>query len=893
VTGSSLVDDARRVLRLVDSNPQGAAAQAARVVAAAQRAEDAAAAAIAGRAGGLAALHLSRVDTAVRHLQTAVASAQQTQSRSLAAEIKMSLAFALARRGESARALGTITEALCDLSGIAHARGLAQRGAIEQQLEQLDRALADYRTALPVLRSAQEWVWVQRIHCNRGHLYISRAQLAAAEAELIQAEQLCRSHGLHTQLTIVVENLAFLHVRRGDVPNALHFLDEAERRHAALGTRAGTVLLDRSELLLSVGLATEAREAAEGAVAELTRTRWRSAHPQAQLLLAEACLLEGDVSAARRAAAQAVVSFRRQRREEGAALARQLSVRCRLADTGRAGLPVATIARLATTLEATGWLLPALDTRLLAARVALQHGDLAQARALLQQPRSARRRGSVELRARAWHAEALVRLAEGRPQAALSALGAGVRLVEEHQATLGATDLRSSMSSHRCELVDLGLGLSLRAGRARGVLVWAERGRATALLTRPLRPPEDPILAQHLVELRGVVAELEQAQGEGRPTDALVRRQASLERTVRDRARRASGAGTRVLRPGVAELAAALGDLALVEYLEHEGCLFAVTVVAGRARLWSLGLAGSVLPLLDHVPFALRRLTRGNVPTRSRQAALQLLGDVGQRLDRALLEPMRREIGERALVVVPNGPLQGLPWSLLPSCAGRPVTVNPSAALWHRANSRPRHRGGVLVVAGPGLPAAEPEVLAVAKVYPRATLLRGADATVAAATAALPAAATAHFAAHGRFRSDNALFSDLRLADGPLTVYDLESLPRVPDLVVLAACDVARATVSLGNEILGLTAAFLTLGTATLIASLVPIVDAATVPLMVSLHRQLRAGRSPAAALAHIQRDAAVSGNVAEVAAAAGLICLGADRRPLAPVGTDRGPDGR
>jgi hypothetical protein len=33
------------------------------------------------------------------------------------------------------------------------------------------------------------------------------------------------------------------------------------------------------------------------------------------------------------------------------------------------------------------------------------------------------------------------------------------------------------------------------------------------------------------------------------------------------------------------------------------------------------------------------------------------------------------------------------------------------------------------------------------------------------------------------------LFSALWFADGPLTLYDLESLPRLPHLVLMAACD--------------------------------------------------------------------------------------------------------
>ncbi|MGH8922774.1 MAG: CHAT domain-containing protein, partial [Actinomycetes bacterium] len=114
----------------------------------------------------------------------------------------------------------------------------------------------------------------------------------------------------------------------------------------------------------------------------------------------------------------------------------------------------------------------------------------------------------------------------------------------------------------------------------------------------------------------------------------------------------------------------------------------------------------------------------------------------------------------------------------------------------------------------------------------RTTALRGSSATVQAVTAALHRADMVHLAAHGRVRADNPLFSSLRLADGPLTVFDLERLDRVASTVVLAACDSGRPVVCTGDELLGFSATLLSLGTHQLIASVVPIPDVETAPLM-------------------------------------------------------------
>jgi len=219
--------------------------------------------------------------------------------------------------------------------------------------------------------------------------------------------------------------------------------------------------------------------------------------------------------------------------------------------------------------------------------------------------------------------------------------------------------------------------------------------------------------------------------------------------------------------------------------------------------------------------------------------------------------------------------VQSVPWSALPSCADRPITVSPSAALWHRAHTAPPQHGDVLVAAGPDLPAAPAEAVEVAALHAAARLLVGEQASVTAVEEGLSASNIAHVAAHGRFRADNPLFSSLQLGDGPLTVYDLESLPAVPRLVVLAACDGASSSVCAGEELLGLAAGFLNLGTSALIAPIGPVCDGDIAALMVELHRRLRRGVPPSVALAEVQSEAR-HGSAGAVAAAAGLVCLGA-----------------
>jgi hypothetical protein len=244
-------------------------------------------------------------------------------------------------------------------------------------------------------------------------------------------------------------------------------------------------------------------------------------------------------------------------------------------------------------------------------------------------------------------------------------------------------------------------------------------------------------------------------------------------------------------------------------------------------------------------------------------------------LDAAVLGAVRDDVGDRPLVLVPTGVLQSLPWSILPSCAGRPVTVSPSAALWLAARRRGAPGARPVLVAGYGPPGAIAEARAVAELHGEHALL-GDAATVDAVTTGMVGAGVMHLAAHGRLRAHNPLFSALLLADGPLTVYDLERLVDVPRLVVLAACDSGRTVVCTGDELLGITATLLSHGAQQVVASVIPVPDAETAPLMVAFHRLMVAGRSAAEALALAQQQVA-GGSMAEFAAAAGFVCIGAD----------------
>lgn len=860
-------------MRRADYEPGQAARFAAAVAARARREGDLAAASLAERASGRASLQTGHADNAIRHLRSAIALAEQVGSIELAGEARIPLSAALVQRGLPQEALREIDIAIRDLRGPGVARARGQRADLLRQIGSMAPGLAEFEVAIPLLRASGDLVHLQRTLVNRGILHTELHRFAAAEADLLEADQLARQLGRHLAVGIIAENLGYLETLRGNVPAALAHLSRAEHVIGALRGQLGPVYMDQSELLLSAGLRTEALESAQRAIRAFERHRRRLMVPGARLFLAQAALLGGDVPVALDQARRARREFSRQHRPAWAALAQLIALRAELASPAGTRLRLAELTALVRTLEDAGWPAAAVEARLAAAQVSAYRGRPEHRRAHLKSARAtARRAGPAVLRARGWYAEALLRLDRGDTRGAAAAARTGLRTLDEHAAALGATDLRARSAAHRAELSELGVRMAVAANRPVAVFEWAERGRANRLMRRSVLPEDDPVLADLLAQLRATTVEID--RGESRSPH----RQVVLERRIRDHCRlhptRSTDGTTEPVQAGV--VGEALGDRALVVFVQVDGVLRAVTLVDGRLRLHVLGPTVHPADLVERLPFALRRLGRSAVSAAGRAAAADLLAHAARGLDAALLRPLP-EVADRPLVVVPTGVLHDVPWSVLPSCVGRPVTVSPSATLWHTASTQPAPEPrNVTVAAGPALAGARAEAAAVAAIHRCVPLVDG-DATVGRILAALPTAGVAHLAAHGTLSVDNPLFSTLRLHDGPLLAYDLERLPAVPHTVVLASCDTGRSVVCTGDELLGLSSTFIARGTAQLVAPVVPVPDLETTPLMVALHRRIAEGQPAAVALAEAQRTMSES-DPRDLAAAAAFVCIGGER---------------
>jgi hypothetical protein len=211
------------------------------------------------------------------------------------------------------------------------------------------------------------------------------------------------------------------------------------------------------------------------------------------------------------------------------------------------------------------------------------------------------------------------------------------------------------------------------------------------------------------------------------------------------------------------------------------------------------------------------------------------------------------------LIVVPYGTLHQLPFAALRNPkTGRYLVEDytlssaPSAnalAALTQGSERRRVASEVLVLGNPTNPLGElvgarKEAERVAALFDKAPLL-GDDATEGRIYETAGRSRLIHLATHGEYVSGSPYFSRVYLNgdndhDGMLEMHeiwdrlDLEGT----ELVVLSGCETALGKVTRGDEIVGLTRAFLAAGSRAVISTLWPVEDEASAELMVAFYKR-------------------------------------------------------
>jgi tetratricopeptide (TPR) repeat protein len=756
--------------------------------------------------------------------------------------VEATLAYLEAETGNLPEAMRLCDEALSRTGLDEQIRGSihSQRATLMMLEGRSVEAMAELDVAIAMLHGSPKFLG--RAYGNRGNLRLQRNDVAAAVRDFTAASRLLHEAGLPVEAAMDEHNLGYAHLLTGDLVGALREMDRARTILAPLSPVAqATCDQDRAEVLMAAGLAASGRAALDAAARAYGSRRVRRLQAEAELALARN-LLHADPAAARDVARQAARRFARAGADQMADRAAAVVFVASLAGPGSLAARLRTGEELIAALDAQQMHWVAGRVRLALATRCAEAGVPDKAAALVTSARVGRA-APLDVRLLARSARAEIALTRGRRGRALRHLRAGLSDLHAWQSSFGSLDLQTGVAGHGTRLGVRGLALAADSRDPEVLFEWSERARMLASRVQPVRAPEDPDLVADLTELR------EMAAGEAGDRTSP-EREAELRQRVRERAWRHQGSGEVADPVTLDELATALADdTALVAYVVTATAVVALVVTSTETTWVDLGhrdeldaLLGGLLPDLDvaaaDLPDAMGAFVRAELASR-----LDTLAGL-------VVAPVLDAVGDRRVVLTPSGVLSGVPWTLLPGYVGRPVTVAQSATAWLSRSATPLRTSTAGFVAGPRVARAEDEVIAAATTWPGARVLLGAEATAEAVSALADSVDVLHVAAHGRHSAENAMFAGVQLVDGPWFGYDIDRLQRVPDIVLLSACEVGRSTVRWGEELIGMTTAWLHAGARCVIASPAAINDQAAYGVLVAVHQRLVAGLDPAAALA-------------------------------------------
>lgn len=860
----------REILRLSQSDPRGSLAEADRWLAQTSPGEEEEAWALRARAHALRALG-------------AYAEALACSERAEAIFTRLGLDYEVARSAGghvwALRYLGRYDEAV-RIARAAHsffrARGdrleaakqTLNLGTVYRRLGLLGNARHAYAAAAREFHQLGDSTLEATSISNLGNVLADLGRYVEAERCQQQAIRLYRQLGQTGQVARALLNLGLLLKRRGDFGRALKALLDSRALYEQLGMERGVALvdLDLAQTYLAINLLEEAAEASRRAAHGFPPNEMPYELGQALLWSAAVAQWCGDTPLATTRLAEAQRLFQQTRNQLWEATAAVLAASL----GGPDATNLAAVAEAAARLERLGARGRAAEARLVEGELLQRLGRLSEAS---QRYRGALRTAGalgddlLAYRARA----ALGQLLETTsPRQALQHFRAAIEHLEALRRRARADDLKLSLLADKVDVYERAAGLLLR-GRASErrlarALEMIERGRAGSLLDDLLTQADHAgraaaALARRVRDLRARLSDAYTQRGTASASDAAIER---LEQEV--------AAATRQLQVTVrGEAAAVPFDLprlraalpsgaVLLEYYTLGTEVVCFVVDAERLHLRrGLASVSELEHLAERLRFHVGKGVYGAAYLEAKLAATRqgfdrVLGE----LWRLALAPLAADLQRaRQLIVVPHGPLHGLP--LHAAFDGShylaeqlPVAYAPSARVFALCSERPRATPRRPLFVGPRdeqLPWVAREVAMLARLFPEGEKLAGRRATLAALRRRAGRFDLLHLAAHGVFRTDNPNFSALKLADGWLSVADLAELSRGASLVTLSACETGLSGVAAGEELLGLTRAVLGAGAASLVASLWSVHDRATSRFMTAFYEGLRGGESKAASL--------------------------------------------
>lgn len=748
--------------------------------------------------------------------------------------------------------------------------------------DRFDEALACYERAYERLLPLQDVDGLISALHNKAVTLIALNRFREAHASYQKARRLAAKHHKRLAVDQADYNIAWLYYLRGNYGRAIGRLQETTHASELNGDayHSALSLLDLSEIYLELNLAEDAREMAEEACTRFRELGMGYETAKALANAAIACGGDGNSPKALALFAEARELMVREHNQVWPSLI-DLHRATVLFHEGRFFEARRLCGAAFQVFAASRLPMKAALCQLLLARISLRLGAVEAARSQCQKVMY--ELAGLDAPGIRFHKRFLLGQAEyarGDRVAARAWFQAARRTLEGLLTNLPGEHLKLGFLENKVEVYQYLVELALTSGRGHGAFEEAfaciEQAKSRALLdliNQPIHPMAD--LRGREGELVGSIhrcreelnwyyrrMELEQL----RPSERSPARIANLQQQVKARESNLARLLRRLARSDAPESTFHLPrvcsvdairdtlpeDATLLEYFQTHDRIVLCVLDRRRLDVMPVSFASRVSHHLRLLQFQLSKFQLGTTHLETaRGPMLETTRHHLHHLFKELLAPVWPEVRDRHLLVVPHGPLHYVPFHALFDgdryvVDASSVSYAPSAstyALCHRRPSaRTRNGGLVLGIPDDRAPFVEVEARKVAARLPSARLFLGARATTSVLQTHGPDSRVVHIASHAYFRSDNPMFSSIRLGDGYLNVYDLYHLKLAADLVALTGCATgARATVA-GDELLGLTRGLFAAGARTLLLSLWDVHDEAAAGFMDELYSRTSAG---------------------------------------------------